>query len=144
MQLETIEELVEVLHGSTLTRLEVEGDGWALSLEQPPAAPAPAPVAPAPAPAPAPASAVAAAPMATGGKAVEAPMVGVFHEAAAPVTTGQTVRAGDPLGAIEALALRNDVRAPVDGEVLEVAVEEGQPVEYGQVMFVIAPAEDGA
>jgi biotin carboxyl carrier protein len=71
-------------------------------------------------------------------------MVGVFHESAPIVTVGQEVRAGDILGAIEALALRNEVRSPVDGPVVSIVVEDGQPVEYGQPMFTLGRPEGGA
>jgi biotin carboxyl carrier protein len=69
-------------------------------------------------------------------------MVGVFHEASHPVAQGQIVRAGEALGSIEALALRNEVRAPMDGRVEEVHVEDGQPVEFGQVLFVLSDGVD--
>lgn len=140
MQLETIEELAGILEGSSLTRLEIESDGASLQLERAvtPVAPVLIPDAPAGASAPeAEEGAAAAQDVVT----VEAPIVGVFHETASPVTTGQEVKAGDILGAIEALALRNEVRAPVDGPVVSVFVEDGQPVEYGQPMFALGRPE---
>jgi len=66
---------------------------------------------------------------------VEAQVVGVFHEAGQPIIAGQPVEAGDLLGTIDALTIRNDVRASIGGEVAAVQVEDGQPVEYGQVLF---------
>ena len=137
MHIETIEELVDVLHHSPLTRLEVEGEDWALALEKPPAPPKPAPAS-RPRPAAVPPTGETADFLQT---RVESPIVGVFHEANVPIAVGHAVRAGDSLGSIEALALRNEVRSPDDGQVTEVHVEEGQPVEYGQTLFTLAPLE---
>jgi acetyl-CoA carboxylase biotin carboxyl carrier protein len=143
MQIETIEELADILDASSLTRLEIEGEDWSLQLERP------APVLAAP-PAPMPLAvdggasiteAVASGPDVV---PVDALMVGVFHEGMPPVTVGQDVRAGDILGAIEALALRNEIRSPIDARVVSVTVEDGQPVEYGQPLFSLSHLEEPA
>lgn len=129
--IETIDELAALLRKSAVTRMSVEGEGWNVELERPATAPAPAPVSAA-------ASKSAPATPPDLAVSVEASMVGVFHEATRPVMPGQMVRAGEALGSIEALALRNEVRAPIDGRVDEVHVEDGQPVEFGQTLFVLS------
>jgi len=77
---------------------------------------------------------------------VQAEWVGIFHaaeeEGAQPlVGIGSAVEAGQILGYIETVNLRNEVLAPVGGTVTEVAVENHQPVEYGQLLFILEPAE---
>ncbi len=75
--------------------------------------------------------------------AFKAPMVGTFYAAAAPgsppfVTIGQTVNVGDTLCIIEAMKLMNEIESDAAGTIKAVLVESGQPVEYGQPLFVIA------
>ncbi|HEY3413403.1 MAG TPA: biotin/lipoyl-binding protein [Armatimonadota bacterium] len=137
MRIETIDELADVLAQSELASLELEADSWSITLER--GAVAPRLAAPEAGPAPVDHSApVGASHTAEADAIVEAAVVGVFHEAAPQVTLGQAVRAGDLLGTIDALTIRNDVRADSDGEVLAVHVEDGQPVEYGQPLFSLS------
>jgi acetyl-CoA carboxylase biotin carboxyl carrier protein len=103
---------------------------------------APPPVASVPPPASAPEA--AAAPPATDVKAVEitSPMVGTFYRSPAPdespfVDVGDRVRLGQTVCIIEAMKLMNEIEAEVAGQVLEVLVENGQPVEYGQPLMRI-------
>ena len=82
-----------------------------------------------------------AAPVVTG-HVVKAPMVGTFYRApnpgAAPfVEVGQSVKEGDPLCIIEAMKLLNEIEADKSGVIKEILVENGEPVEYGQPLFVI-------
>jgi acetyl-CoA carboxylase biotin carboxyl carrier protein len=103
---------------------------------------APAPHAAPPAmPAPAPA-AQAAAPAEPEGHAVKAPMVGTFYRTSSPeakpfVEVGQSVTAGETLCIIEAMKLMNEIEADASGTIKAILVENGQPVEYGQTMFII-------
>lgn len=74
--------------------------------------------------------------------AVTAPLVGTFYRRRAPdepplVETGTTVAQGDTLCIIEAMKVMNEIQAERAGRVLRVAVEDGTPVEYGQVLFVL-------
>jgi oxaloacetate decarboxylase alpha subunit len=74
---------------------------------------------------------------------VVAPMVGTFYRAPAPgappfVDVGSKVKKGDTLCIIEAMKLMNEIEAECDGEIVEILVENAQPVEYGQVLFLIA------
>jgi len=77
---------------------------------------------------------------------VTAPMVGTFYRAPSPdsppyVEIGSTVKKGDTLCIIEAMKLMNEIEAECDGKIVDILVENAQPVEYGQVLFLIAPAE---
>lgn len=100
---------------------------------------APAAAAAAPAPAPAAAPAVAAEPT---GHVVKSPMVGTFYRSSAPgapafVDVGQSIKEGDTLCIIEAMKLLNEIDADVSGTITKILVENGQPVEFGQPLFVI-------
>lgn len=86
--------------------------------------------------------AVAAAPAAPVGHSVNAPMVGTFYRAPNPgaspfVEVGQAVKEGEPLCIIEAMKLLNEIEADKSGVIKEILVENGEPVEYGQPLFVI-------
>lgn len=76
------------------------------------------------------------------GSVVKSPMVGTFYRSSSPgaspfVEIGQTVKPGDTLCIIEAMKLLNEIEAEVAGAIKECLVENGQPVEYGQPLFVI-------
>ena len=97
---------------------------------------APAPVAAQPAP---PAAASAAAP---DGHVVKSPMVGTFYRSNSPggkafVDVGQSVAAGEALCIIEAMKLMNEIESDAAGTIKAILVENGQPVEYGEPLFVI-------
>ncbi len=97
------------------------------------------------APATAPQAAAPAAPVAAEvpqGHVVKSPMVGTFYRASAPgkppfVEVGSSIKNGDTLCIIEAMKLLNEIDADVAGVVKEILVENGQPVEFGQPLFVI-------
>ena len=77
------------------------------------------------------------------GHTVKSPMVGIFYRSASPgsepfAQVGQSVKAGDTLCIIEAMKLLNEIEADVDGVIKTILVDNGQPVEYGQPLFVIA------
>lgn len=142
---------LEVARGGTRIRISKSPGGGTHAAQQ---APAPAPAqqsAPAPsAPAPAPAAAAPApeippaAPPANNWVEVKSPMVGTFYrspspEAPAYVEVGSKVSKGQTLCILEAMKLMNELEAEVAGVVREIAVDNGQPVEYGQVLFRIEP-----
>ncbi|HYD95631.1 MAG TPA: acetyl-CoA carboxylase biotin carboxyl carrier protein [Noviherbaspirillum sp.] len=107
------------------------------SLPQTVTAPAAAPVA-----APAGAPAAPAAPAEPEGHIVKSPMVGTFYRSSAPgnppfVDVGSTVKEGDTLCIIEAMKLLNEIDADASGVIKQILVENGQPVEFGQPLFVI-------
>lgn len=102
------------------------------------AAPAPAPAAPAAAPA---APAAAEEPAVTG-TPITSPMVGTFYRAPNPgaepfVKVGDRVEVGQTLGIIEAMKLLNEIEAETAGVIKEICVENAQPVEFGQPLFII-------
>jgi len=87
------------------------------------------------------AAAPAAAPVETG-HVVKSPMVGTFYRSSAPgapafVEVGATVKEGDTLCIIEAMKLLNEIDADASGTITKILVENGQPVEFGQPLFVI-------
>ncbi len=94
----------------------------------------------------APSAAVAAAPVAPevpAGHIVKSPMVGTFYRSSAPgsptfVEIGTAVKEGDTLCIIEAMKLLNEIESDFSGVVKQILVENGQPVEFGQPLFVIA------
>jgi acetyl-CoA carboxylase biotin carboxyl carrier protein len=79
---------------------------------------------------------------------VKSPIVGTFYRSPDPnarpfVESGDTVRRGQVLCIIEAMKLMNEIDSEVDGEVVEVFVENGQPVQYGDQLFAIRPRQAG-
>jgi acetyl-CoA carboxylase biotin carboxyl carrier protein len=153
MDLRKIKKLIDLLEESNLAELEIKEGEEVVRLSRVPKSAAPPAVAAAATPAAAPAVAVApAAPVAApepaadalpAGHVVKAPMVGTFYASATPgaaafATIGQQVKAGDTLGVIEAMKMFNQIEAEVDGTVKAILVENGQPVEFDEPMFVIA------
>jgi acetyl-CoA carboxylase biotin carboxyl carrier protein len=152
MDLRKLKTLIDLVAESGIAELEItEGEGKVRIVKfsqavQPVAYAAPAAYAPAPAPvgevAPAVPAAAPAAPAAQG-HTVKAPMVGTFYRASNPaapafVEVGQTVKEGEPLCIIEAMKLLNEIEADKSGVIKEILVQNGEPVEYGQPLFVIA------
>lgn len=96
----------------------------------------------APAPVAAPLSVVPVTPAEPQGNVVKSPMVGTFYRSASPgtppfVEIGSAIKEGDTLCIIEAMKLLNEIEADVSGVVTHILVENGQPVEFGQPLFVI-------
>lgn len=88
------------------------------------------------------ATAEPAKPVVAEGHVVKSPMVGTFYRSASPgskafVDVGQTVNSGDTLCIIEAMKLLNEIEADQSGVIKAILVENGQPVEFGQPLFVI-------
>jgi len=152
MDLRKLKTLIDLVADSGIAELEVtEGEDKvriAKFSPAPIAAPA-ALVVPAPTIAPAAAAAAAAAPSPTPaaaeeitGHVVKSPMVGTFYRSPSPgaasfVEVGSTVKTGQALCIIEAMKLLNEIEAEVAGTIKQILVENGQPVEYGQPLFVI-------
>lgn len=156
MDLRKLKTLIDLVAESDIAELEVtEGESKVRIVKSsgipqnqvvmmPPAgvqqysAPAAAPAVAAPAAAPA-----AAAPAAAEtGHVVKSPMVGTFYRSSAPgapafVEVGATVKEGDTLCIIEAMKLLNEIDADLSGTITKILVENGQPVEFGQPLFVI-------
>ena len=150
MNLRQIRELVRLLESSGLSVLEIEEADLRVRLEKgqttgfaqpvpaalPQAVPAALPVEIAPAP----------APVADGTvdfnrlKEVKSPLVGIFYAAPSPgaepfAGVGSRVKKGDVLCVVEAMKLMNEITADADGEVIDVCVQNGQVVEFGQILF---------
>ena len=94
------------------------------------------------APAPAPQAAAEAAPAAPTGHVVKSPMVGTFYRSSSPeakafVEIGQSVKVGDTLCIVEAMKMMNQIEADKAGVVKEILVDNQEPVEFDQPMFVI-------
>ncbi|GAA0224799.1 acetyl-CoA carboxylase biotin carboxyl carrier protein [Castellaniella daejeonensis] len=150
MDLRKLKTLIDLVADSGIAELEItEGEGKVRIVKfSQVAAPAPVAAAAAPAqvvaaPAAAPAAAAAPAPAVPQGHQVKAPMVGTFYRAPNPnapafVEVGQAVKEGDPLCIIEAMKLLNEIEADKSGVIKEILVENGEPVEYGQPLFIIA------
>ena len=147
MDLRKLKKLIDLVQESGIAELEItEGEekvriarGGAVTVAQAKAASA---AAPATAPAPAPAPAAPEPPAASDGHAMKSPMVGTFYRAPSPdakpfVEVGQVVKEGQTICVIEAMKLMNEIEADASGTVKAVLVENGQPVEYGQALFII-------
>ena len=145
MDLRKLKKLIDLVQESGIAELEItEGEekvkivkGGGVSISQAPAAPAQAaePRASAAAPAAEPAAG-------QDGHVLKAPMVGTFYRSPSPdakvfIEVGQTVKEGQTICIIEAMKLMNEIEADASGVVKAILVENGQPVEYGQPLFII-------
>ena len=79
------------------------------------------------------------------GLEIKSPMVGTFYRAPAPeaapfVEVGQEIEPGQVLCVLEAMKLMNEIKSEVRGKILQIRIENGQPVEFGQVLFIVEPA----
>ena len=150
MDLRKLKTLIDLVSESGVAELEItEGEDRVRIVNRNGAAPVqvhqPVTVAqPMPVPVPAPEAAPAPAPAAPQqtGTPLTSPMVGTFYRAPSPgadpfVKVGDTVKKGQVVCIIEAMKLLNEVEADMDGTVKEVCVENGQPIEFGQSLFII-------
>jgi acetyl-CoA carboxylase biotin carboxyl carrier protein len=149
MDLRKLKTLIELVESSGISELEVtEGEEKVRIVKTQPAAagttymmaPQSAPVVAAPAAAPLAPS--VPSPAEPSGTPVKAPMVGTFYRSGSPgakvyVEVGSEVKEGDVLCIIEAMKLMNEIVAEKAGVVRQILVENGQPVEYGQVLFIV-------
>jgi acetyl-CoA carboxylase biotin carboxyl carrier protein len=147
MDLRKLKTLIDLVSESNVSELEItEADGkvrivkagaapvaYAMPVAQP--APVAAPAATAPAEVP-------AAPAEETGHVCKSPMVGTFYRSSSPgakafAEVGDVVKAGQPVCIIEAMKIMNEIEADQDGTITKIMVENGQPVEYGQPLFII-------
>ncbi|MGB1872768.1 MAG: acetyl-CoA carboxylase biotin carboxyl carrier protein [Candidatus Puniceispirillaceae bacterium] len=144
-----VKALADILDEAGLAELEYETADLSVRLSRvagavtatPAVAPVAAPAAPAPAAA-APAAAAPAEDMASHPGAVTSPMVGTAYVAAEPdapafIAVGDSVKKGQTLLIVEAMKVMNPITAPTDGKVTQIMVQNGQPVEFGEVLVVI-------
>ena len=134
---------IEITEGEEKVRISRQGPGGApIMMAAPAMQPMAMPTGPA-APGPAAGAAAAApAPAEPQGHVVKSPMVGTFYRAPSPgappfFEVGQAVTKGQTLCIIEAMKLLNEIEADASGTIKAILVENGQPVEYGQGLFVI-------
>ena len=153
MDIRKIKKLIELLEESGISELEItEGEEsvrisrngpaqqfapmhYSMPMQQQQPMAAPQPVAAAPV-------AAEAAPKAISGHVVKSPMVGSFYRAASPtaksfVEVGQSVKVGDTLCIVEAMKMMNQIQSDKAGVVKEILIENGEPVEFDQPLFVI-------
>jgi acetyl-CoA carboxylase biotin carboxyl carrier protein len=128
------EERVRIARGGAVSVTPQAAGATAAAAMPPGAAAAAVPAAPAPA--------AAAAEPAAEGHVVKSPMVGTFYRAPSPdakpfVDVGATVKVGDTICVLEAMKLMNEIEADAAGTIKAILVENGQPVEYGQALFII-------
>ena len=158
MNLDDVREILALMRDNGLSEFEIERDGLKLRLRKDSVATAPVPVAAAYTPsalvpqAAAPAGPpVAARPDVDAAEAeielavVKSPIVGTFYRSSEPgsppfVEIGATVKKGQVLCIIEAMKLMNEIDSEYDGEIVNVYVENGQPVQYGERLFAIKTA----
>ena len=159
MELKQIKQIIDLMKRSELTEFAIEEEGFKLKIRRgsnglplvtsshssnPPFAPSAGESAPSSGTAPATPTAAPAAPAGeeAGVSYIKSPMVGTFYRAASPESKpfaeiGLKVVENTPVCIIEAMKIMNEIQAEVKGTILEVLVENGQPVEYGQRLFKI-------
>jgi len=143
---EYIEKLAKVLSETGLTEISLEDGEQAITLRKdvivasaPQAVVASAPAAPVQAAPTAPAEANA---LAKKGTPITSPMVGTFYKSPSPdaepfVSVGSNVKQGDVVCIVEAMKMMNEIEAELSGKIVEICVEDGQPVEFGQVLMYV-------
>lgn len=149
MDIRKVKKLIELLEESAITEIEIKEGEESVRITRGGVAAAPMVVASAPVAAmPAPAASMPGAPVAEAqsslpeGEVVKSPMVGTFYRAASPesqpfVEIGSKVRVGETLCIIEAMKILNTIEAEVSGTVKAILVNDGEPVEFDQPMYVI-------
>ena len=143
MDIRKIKKLIEIVEESGIAELEIKEGEEFIRINRYSSAPAPMAYAPAPVGMQA-AQAIAAAPVEEkmSGHIVKSPMVGTFYRAASPgtkvfVEIGQSVVVGDTLCIIEAMKILNQIESDKSGIVTKILVDNAEPVEYGQPLFII-------
>jgi acetyl-CoA carboxylase biotin carboxyl carrier protein len=141
--IEYVEKLAKVLADNSLTEISLEDGEQAITLRKEVLGVAAAPVA---APIAAPAQPVSTPQEkkeeVKKGKPLTSPMVGTFYKASSPdakpfVEVGQTIKEGDIVCIVEAMKLMNEIESEFSGKVVEICVQDGQPVEFGQVLMYV-------
>jgi acetyl-CoA carboxylase biotin carboxyl carrier protein len=152
MDIRKVKKLIELLEESGVAEIEIKEGEESVRISRGPTGPAVMMAAPQFAAAPAAAAPITGTPSAATtsesetnlppGHVVESPMVGTFYRSASPgakafVDIGQSVSIGDTLCIIEAMKMMNQIESDKEGVVKAILVDNGQPVEYGQPLFVI-------
>ena len=156
MNLEEIKDLIKLVSKSGLGKVEIEREGFRISIKGSQAEPimvqaAPVVAAPAPVATSAPTVAASAAPEAVAPSddskyiTVKSPMIGTFYRTPGPdkdpfVNVGDTINSGDKVCIIEAMKTFNEIEAEVSGKIVKVLVDNASPVDYDQPLFLVDPA----
>jgi len=158
MNLEEIKDLIKLVSKSGLGKVEIEREGFRISIKgsqaEPimvQAAPMVAAAAPVNTAAPVATSAPVAAPAAEAAAddskyiTVKSPMIGTFYRTPGPdkdpfVNVGDTIQKGDKVCIIEAMKTFNEIEAEVSGKIVKVLVDNASPVDYDQPLFLVDPA----
>jgi acetyl-CoA carboxylase biotin carboxyl carrier protein len=149
MYIKEIKDMIDLMNDNGLSEIEVEKDGLKIKLKkgfggiekmveymphpsQAQSSQAKAATAPAEKPKPA-------------GTEIKAPMVGTFYRSPSPeapsyVNVGDKIEVGQVLCIIEAMKLMNEIKSEVKGKIVDIQVESAEPIEFGQVLFVVEPA----
>ncbi len=152
MNLKELKEMIDLMNENGLAELEIEREGLSLKLKKAsepsvthpvysiPAVPAARPAVEAPV------APVAVAAALSSFKDVKSPMVGTFYRAPSPEAApfaeiGQAVEVGQVVCIVEAMKLMNEIKSDVRGKIVEICVDNAEPVEFGQVLFRVDPAK---
>jgi len=154
MNLKEIKEIIALMNENNLNEIEIERDGLKLKLKKSAGSDGlavspthyaveslPAPKAATPALSP---TSSGAADLSKNNKDIKSPMVGTFYRSPSPeaepfVEVGQTVEVGQVVCIVEAMKLMNEIKSEVRGKITEVAVQNAEPVEFGQTLFIVDP-----
>ena len=152
MNLKEIKEIISLMNENDLAEIEIERDGLKLKLKKSgleqslmvPAAPVPYSLERIPSPTTTQEPVASGDTAKKGGAEIKSPMVGTFYRAASPETppfveVGQTVEVGQVVCIVEAMKLMNEIKSEVRGKIKEIVVENAEPVEFGQTLFVVEP-----
>ncbi len=156
MNLEEIKDLIKLVSKSGLGKVEIEREGFRISIKGSQSEPVmyqAAPMVAAPAVAPAPVAAPAATPVSSETSntddskyiTIKSPMIGTFYRTPGPdkdafVNVGDTIQKGDKVCIIEAMKTFNEIEAEISGKIVKVLVDNASPVDYDQPLFLVDPA----
>ena len=143
-EVDYIEKLAKIIANNELTEISLEDGEQAITLRKEVVVSSAPQVVAAPVAAATPVASAPAADVAPAkkGTPITSPMVGTFYKAPSPdsepfVSVGSTVFSGDVVCIVEAMKMMNEIESEVSGKVVEICVEDGQPVEFGQVLMYV-------
>ncbi len=144
MNLKEIKEMINLMNENELTELEVERDGLKVRLKKKGGEIYSEAVEKKAAPSVSPSAEAGLEPPAVGRLEIKTPMVGTFYRAPSPdappfVEIGDEIEPDKVICVIEAMKLMNEIKSEIKGKIVEILVENGHPVEFGQVLFLVEP-----
>jgi len=144
MDIEKLKELIEFMKEEDLLELEIEEEGKKIKLSRNPKHINVTPSVLTPSPPQTPSETKPQEKKEEGLIEIKAPMVGTFYRAPAPdaqpyVEVGSQIDSGDVVCIIEAMKLMNEIKSEIKGEIVDILAENGEPVEYGQPLFLVKP-----